>query len=268
MSTPQAFKLVGVIHLLPLPAAPRTSPGLRAVSDRALFDAEVLALGGLGGCILENLGDAPFRATGVDPHVIAMMAVIADRIRARFGSALSLGVNVLRNDAPAALGVAAACGADFVRVNVHVGATWTDQGLITGAAHETLRYRRELGLAPDGAGGGVAIFADVMVKHGVPAGQTDLAAVARETAERGGADGLIVTGIGTGAPTALADVRVVREAAPGHPVWVGSGLTLHSLAETRAVADGAIVGTWLHRDGCLEAPLDLERVRRLVGESA
>jgi predicted TIM-barrel enzyme len=54
-------------------------------------------------------------------------------------------LNVLRNDARAALGAALACGATFVRVNVHTGATWTDQGLIEGDAYATLRYRQALG---------------------------------------------------------------------------------------------------------------------------
>ena len=255
------FLLIGVVHLLPLPAAPRGSPGLQAVLDRALADAETLLVGGIRACILENLGDAPFRAT-VDPHVVAAMAVLVDRVHARFPELL-LGVNVLRNDARAALAVAGASGARFMRVNVHVGATWTDQGLIQGEAHDTLRYRRELGLAPEGEQG-VRILADVLVKHGVPAGQPDIALVAKETAYRGGADGLIVTGTGTGAPTDLALLQRVVEAVPGVPVLVGSGVTARTLPEVRALAHGAIVGTDLHRGGDLEAPLDLERVRRLV----
>ena len=39
------------------------------------------------------------------------------------------GVNALRNDARAALGICAATGAKFLRVNVHVGAQLTDQGV-------------------------------------------------------------------------------------------------------------------------------------------
>src|SRR5437763_1037242 len=73
-----------------------------------------------------------------------------------------LGVNVLRNDAAAALSIACACDAQFIRVNVHSGALLTDQGLITGRAAETLRLRKQLG------GEHVQIFADVLVKHAVP----------------------------------------------------------------------------------------------------
>ena len=258
MNPDLSFSLVGVLHLLPLPAAPHPGPGFRGVLDRALFDAEALVHGGVTACVIENFGDAPFLPSGVDPHVPAMMGAIGHALQARFGGALSLGINVLRNDGMAALGVAAACGADFVRVNILSGATWTDQGLITGEAHRLLRYRRELG-------GGIRIAADLLVKHGVPAGQTDLGELAREAAGRGGADVLLITGTRTGAPASLDEVQVVQDAVPDRPVWVGSGVTPETVRAVAAVAQGAIVGTCLHLDGRIGLPLDVERVKRLVG---
>ena len=263
MSSHPDFTLAGVLHLLPLPGAPRGGGGLAEARDRALQDAEALVEGGIRFAVLENLGDAPFRAERVDPHVVAAMTLIGREVQARFAPDLSLGINVLRNDAFAALAIASALGASMVRVNVHIGATWTDQGLIQGRAHDTLRYRRELGDEPRG-GAGVRIFADVMVKHGVPAGDHDIRRVAEETFHRGGADGLIVTGAGTGKPTDLDDVRRVREAVPEAPVWIGSGITPARLPEARQVAQGAIIGTWLHQDARLDRPLDPERVRRIV----
>lgn len=253
------FSLMGVVHLLPLPGAPSGSPGLEAVMSRALHDATALREGGIEAAVIENFGDAPFVGGRVDPHVPAMMAVIGARIRAETG--LKLGINVLRNDAAAAVAVAAGCGASFVRVNVHVGAAWTDQGLIQGQAYQTLRYRRELGADA----GHIQIAADVLVKHAAPAGVSAIEEVAKETALRGHADVLIVTGARTGGATALRDVERVRQAVPERPVWVGSGVTASTIAGVRAVASGAIVGTWLHRDSELSAPLDVERVRRLVG---
>jgi predicted TIM-barrel enzyme len=46
---------------------------------------------------------------------------------------------------------------------------------------------------------------------------------------------------------------------------VGSGTTPDNIAAVRAVAQGAIVGTYLHERGQIGAPLDPERVRRMVG---
>ena len=55
-----------------------------------------------------------------------------------------MGVNALRNDAQAALAIATAAEADFIRVNVHMGTVVSDQGIIEGASHATLRLRAAL----------------------------------------------------------------------------------------------------------------------------
>ena len=84
-------------------------------------------------------------------------------------------------------GLPTVCGAAFVRVNVHCGVYATDQGIIEGRADETLRYRQLLGSS-------VAIFADVHVKHARPLSTGDITEAAEETAYRGKADALIVSG--------------------------------------------------------------------------
>lgn len=58
-------RLVGVVHLLPLPGGPTRSPGLAAVLERARADARALADGGADGVIVENFGDAPFTRDAV-----------------------------------------------------------------------------------------------------------------------------------------------------------------------------------------------------------
>jgi len=242
----------GVVHLLPLPGSPRAI-ALEHVHARALADARVLAEGGVDGIIVENFGDAPFARDAVDPYTIAAMTTLALDIR-RACPTVQLGINVLRNDARAALSIAAAVGADLIRVNVHTGAMVTDQGLIQGDARATLLERKRLGQS-------VKIAADVLVKHATPLGSPDLVSVARDTAYRGLADVLIVTGSGTGQPHDPERVATVKHAVPDRPVWVGSGLNPESAENL--LADGAIVGTWLHGDSDLNAPLDAARVAQM-----
>ncbi|MEZ4319463.1 MAG: BtpA/SgcQ family protein [Myxococcota bacterium] len=249
----------GVVHLLPLPGSPRGGD-LDAVRARALADARTLAEGGVDGLIVENFGDAPFERGAVDAFTLAALTTLALEVR-RTVPTVRLGINVLRNDARAALAIAAAVGADLIRVNVHTGVMVTDQGVIEGDARNTLLERARLGA-------NVAIAADVLVKHAVPLGDPDIVQVARDTAYRGLADVLIVTGSGTGQAHDPARVRTVKRAVPDRPVWVGSGITPDSARVLAATppgegADGAIVGTWLHRDGDLDAPLDLARVREM-----
>jgi membrane complex biogenesis BtpA family protein len=251
--------VIGMIHLLPLPGAPLYGGSMDEVLGRALVDAHALAGGGADALAVENFGDRPFRGARVEPETVAAMTrVIAEVMRT---VSLPLGVNVLRNDAGAALAVAAATGAAFIRVNVHVGAMLTDQGILTGDAAETLR-RRVL-LAPD-----VAIFADHDVKHAAPLAAIDPVQSARDLRLRGLADVLVVSGRETGVAADPARVELLRAAFADVPLSVplviGSGLTAENAA-TFAAADGAIVGTAIKRGGDVDAPVDRERVARLVG---
>lgn len=248
-----ARPVIGMVHLLPLPGSPRAR-ALRDVRAAALADARVLAQGGVDGILVENYGDAPFTGGSVEPQVVASMSVIA----AEIGQAarLPLGINVLRNDARSALAVALASGAAFIRVNVHVGAAETDQGRIDGRAYETLRYRAAIGLK-------AAIFADVFVKHARPAGSGDLASAARDTAYRGLADALLVTGSETGAAPDAARLKGVREAVPDRPLYVASGVDERNARDYRE-ADGFIVGSALERGGRAGNRVELSRVRAVV----
>ncbi|MBU0718792.1 MAG: BtpA/SgcQ family protein, partial [Planctomycetes bacterium] len=133
--------LIGVIHLPALPGAPGHQLSMGEIVERALRDTEILERASFDAVIVENFGDVPFSGTAAGPASIAALAVVAERVRR--ASRLQLGINVLRNDALAAMGIAAATGASFIRVNVHTGVYATDQGLIEGHADQTLRYRKQ-----------------------------------------------------------------------------------------------------------------------------
>jgi hypothetical protein len=252
--------LVGVLHLPPLPGAPRGHGPLDAVVRRAAADARALAEAGFDGVIVENLGDAPFTAGRVDAAVVACMTRVALAVR-EAAPGLPLGINVLRNDGLSALGVAAAVDAAFIRVNVLTGAMVTDQGLIEGEARALLLERRRLGLTPQGDHG-VRVAADVLVKHATPLGQPRREDVARDAWGRGGADALIVSGAGTGLPTDPAHLDAVRDAAPSAPIWLGSGFHPDRAAALRGRVDVAIIGTFLHAADDLDAPLDADRLHQ------
>ena len=246
--------IIGVIHLLPLPGTPHGHYTLDQILHRAVSDAQSLKDGGVDTVILENFGDAPFVRTQVGPHVVAMMTRIALAVR---GVGLTLGINVLRNDAQAAMAIAAAVGAAFIRINVHTGAAWTDQGLIQGDAYQTLMYRRQLGVS-------VNIAADVMVKHATQAGTRTLLDAAKDTLKRGGALHLIITGTATGAVVNVKELSNLRDSLPNTSIWIGSGIDIDNVEEVLQYADGAIVGTYFHTEGNLDKPLDTDRISKFV----
>jgi len=247
--------VIGMVHLRALPGAPTYGGSVEAIRTAALRDAEALQIGGASALLVENYFDAPFYPNRVPAHTVAHMTAIASALRQRVD--LPLGVNVLRNDGRAALAVAHAAGADFIRVNVLVGARMTDQGILEGRAHLLARDRVQLGARQ------TRIFADVNVKHSAPLAAYDPDQEVEDAIVRGGADAVIVSGAGTGKPIAAKELQRAREAAAGAPVLVGSGVTPSSVAEL-AAASGFIVGTSTKQAGKVSEAVDPQRVRALV----
>ncbi len=248
--------LIGVIHLPPLPGSPRFAGDLSAVLASAATDARLLAEAGFEGIVVENFGDAPFEPGRVSPVTVAAMTAAALAVRAA-APGVALGINVLRNDAEAALAIAVASDARFIRVNVHTGARVTDQGLIEGRAHETLRLRRALGAER------VALFCDVDVKHSAPLAARPLGEEAHDLALRGLADAVLVTGSGTGRGVDRRDLDEVTRALHGAvPVLCASGVTLETLRDLGEA--GAIVGSCLRASGRAGDPVDPTLARRFV----
>lgn len=101
------------------------------------------------------------------------MAVIGSEVR--HASGLPLGVQILAGANLAAMAVAHACGASFVRVEGFVFAHVADEELIESSAGELLRYRRAIGADA------VRVFADIKKKHSAHAitADVDLAETAR-----------------------------------------------------------------------------------------
>ncbi len=247
--------VIGMVHLPPLPGSPRCAAGMDAIIEGALRDASALERAGMDGVVVENFGDVPFYPDRVPPESLAAVTVcVREVVRA---TGLPVGVNLLRNDAEGALSIAHAAGARFIRVNVHSGVAAADQGLLSGRAHVTVRLRAQLRAE-------IAILADVWVKHATPFPGSELEQAAEDTFRRGLADALIVTGSGTGKPTDLTRVSIVKNAVPEAAVLVGSGVTPETVSEALAVADGAIVGSVLLRDGIPGERVDPERAAALV----
>lgn len=251
---PSGKPVTGVIHLLPLPGSPAFQGDMQAVFDQAVAEAEIYAAQGVDAIIAENFRDAPFYPESVPAETVAAMSAVVREVVNRVK--VPVGVNVLRNDAHAALAVAVSTGAQFIRVNVHTGAVLADQGIIQGKAYHTLRLREHLRAR-------VLILADVGVKHAVPLAPYGLGLETRDLTERGMADGVIVSGTGTGKATDLSDLELVRENTD-LPIWIGSGTTPATLPGLALHADGFIVGSYFKVGGSVLNAVSPERVKEIV----
>ena len=251
------FRIVGVIHLSPLPGSVRGPSALHmsAILDTVRRDAVAWVSGGANALIVENFGDVPFHKGPVGPETVSAMTLAVSLACAESG--LPVGVNVLRNDVEAAVAIAALAGGQFVRANVYAGAAVTDQGLIEGRADAVQALIRRLD-SP------ISVWADVDVKHAAPLASRPIGELAEDAVERGLANAVIVSGAGTGQPTNSADLQAVRAVLPGTPIYVGSGATEATLPSLLAIADGAIIGTAAKVDAIVGNRVDADRVRALV----
>lgn len=253
----KANALLGMVHVGALPGTPRAQEPVAVLAERAAQEAELLRAAGFDSVVVENMHDTPYLAREVGPEIVASMATVTRAVVAACD--LPVGVQILAGANRAALAVALAAGASFVRAEGFVFASIADEGFLDRAdAGPLLRYRRQIGADH------VKILADIKKKHSSHAVTSDvgLDETAR-AAEFFGADGVVVTGTSTGAPTSIQDLDSVGTATT-LPVVVGSGATPESIGDLFRVADGVIVGSWYKRDGLWSNAPDPDRARQLV----
>jgi len=224
--------IFGMIHMPALPTAPDNAMTMDELIAFALAETRKLERAGLDAAIVENVGDAPFFRDTVPSATVAAMAIIVREVTR--STTMKIGVNMLRNAWEAALAVAYIAGADFIRCNVVIGAYVTDQGIIQGCAAELARLRAGLDRR-------VLICGDIHVKHAYPLYNVPIEDAAKDLAERGGVDAVIVSGPRSPDPPALDTVASVAKAVK-LPVLIGSGVGLHNVAEFHRLSGGVMLG--------------------------
>jgi len=246
--------IIGMLHLPPLPGSPiYNGKGLKEVIDRALYDANELQEGGVDALEVENFSDPTYYPQEVGPELTAAMAVISDHvIRA---ASKPVGICILA-DPKASLSVAHAVGAKFVRATFFTEASVDVSGLVCPKPHELLRFRKFLDPS-------IKIFTDVHIKHSAPLVNRPLGDSALD-AKYFLSDAVIISGTHTGKETKLEDLKEAKDAVEDFPVLVGSGFRKEHAAKILAIADGAIVGTSLKKDGVSSNVVDRNRVRELM----
>ncbi|MDG4650174.1 BtpA/SgcQ family protein [Roseibacterium sp. SDUM158017] len=202
--------------------------------DYAITNARIFAEAGIPWIKLQDQTRTQGAAA---PDTLARMAALARLIRAEVPG-VGLGIIVEAHDPSAALSVADAAGADFVRLKVFVGGAMTAQGPRSGLGAEAVAHRAALGRA------GIALLADVHDRTAVPmSGESQ--PFAAEWAVKTGADGLVVTG--SSFADTLQRIAAVRAAGVRRPVLIGGGVTEANVAEALTASDGVVVSSALMR---------------------
>ena len=204
------------------------------VEDYAVANARVFADAGVP---FVKLQDQTRTAGPASPETLARMAALGRLIRAEVPG-IGLGIIVEAHDPVAALCVAHAAGAAFVRLKVFVGGAMTAEGPRHGLGAAAVQYRAQLG-RPD-----IALLADVHDRTARPLSD-ESQPFAAQWAAKVGADGLIVTG--SSFADTLERIAAVRQAVPGRPVLIGGGVTAANVSQALQASDGVVVSSALMR---------------------
>lgn len=252
---PQGKPLIAMAHLPPLPGTPLydAEAGMDGVIEAVRADLAILLEAGFDAVLFCNEGDRPYALRAGYEGVAALTRVVTELApRDR-----PFGVDFLW-DPQAALAVAVATGASFMR-EVTTGVYESDMGLWNTDAAALLRERRRLDADR------LAVFMNVTPEFASQIGRRRVGEVARSAAVSSLADAILVSGPMAGAEPALEALREAKEAVGDKvPVLVNTGAKAANIAAFLEVADGAIVGSDLKRDGYTWNPVDPERVRRFM----
>ena len=249
------MKIIGVVHLKALPGSPSYGNNLEQIYQNAKKDAEALKNGGVDSIIFENFGDTPFVKDSISKLTISHFVSIVNDIKRNID--LTIGVNVLRNDGEAAISIASATGASFVRINILSGTMYTDQGIVEGKAHEILKLKKSLENE-------IEIYADVFVKHAVPPSGYTIENQTKELLDRAGADKIIITGDGTGKEIDYSQLIKLREIVPKEKLVIGSGVNQQNIKEYKGIADILIIGTSFKINQDVNKSVDEQSVKKIV----
>jgi uncharacterized protein len=246
--------IIAMLHLPGLPGRPwhDVPAGMGKAVDVVGRDLAVLQDAGVDGVMFCNEADLPYQLK-VGPEIAAGMAAVVGQLRRDIR--VPFGVNLLW-DAIASIAVARATGAVFVR-EVMTGVYESDLGMIEPRIGEIAGYRTAIGA------GDVLLFDNIQPEFASAIGRRSVAQRAKGAAFLG-VDAILISGPAAGTSLEMVDLRAAKEAVPEIPVIANTGVRADTVAEIFRVADGAIVGTSLKRDGVTWNEVDADRARALV----
>lgn len=193
-----------------------------------------------------KLQDETVEAGPAQARTIARTATLGAAMRREFPG-LELGIIVEAHDPIAALAIADACDAAFVRLKIFIGAMVNAGGRREALAPEAIAFRDRIGRKD------IQILADVHDRTAVPLTNVPNE-MAASWAARLGADALVITG------SSFDDTldRIARAGKAGikTPTVIGGGVTAANVTRALGAADMVVVSSSLLRDGAAEDALD------------
>jgi uncharacterized protein len=247
--------IIAMAHFPPLPGTPlyERKLGIEGMIRQMKSDVEKLIRNGVDGLLFCNEGDRPY-ALKADFEAVAVMARVISEIAPRDHP---FGVDFLW-DARAALAIAKATGAGFVR-EVFTGVYESDMGLWQPDAAALLRYRHNIDADQ------VKVFYNVTPEFASALGTRSVGSRARSAVVSSLADAILVSGPMAGSEPDIIWLQEAKEAVGKDvPVLLNTGAKAENIKEFLRIADGVIVGSSLKANGYTWNLVDEERVKAFV----
>ncbi|MEA4882346.1 MAG: BtpA/SgcQ family protein [Clostridia bacterium] len=243
--------VIAMAHFPPMPGSPLydASVGVAGILKWVKADVAALEKGGADAIMFCNEGDRPYYV-GTRPESLAVMASVVSRATEHLS--IPFGVDILW-DPIGAIALAKATEARFVR-EVFTGAYASDMGLWNTACADAVRYRKHVG-ADD-----VKLFFVINAEFAAPIGERSIGPLAKSVVFSSLADAVCVSGPMTGVSVDEENLELAKRAVPDTPVIANTGVRQENVQRILSIADGAIVGTALKKDGCTWNSVDVERV--------
>lgn len=249
--------IIGMAHFLPLPGnyLYDDDGGIKVIIDSVIKDVEKLQAGGVDAIMFCNEHDRPY-SFKAGPAAVASMAYAIATIKSHLK--VPFGVDILW-DPMAALGLAKATGASFVReifTNVYSG----DMGIWETNCNETFCYRKLIGAE------NIKLFFTVNAEFSVPLADRPLSVVAKSMIMSSLPDAVLISGPITGEVAEMDLFKEVKVNAKDIPVLANTGVNAETVIDILNVVDGAIIGTAFKVDGITWNPVDEEHVHKIMSK--
>lgn len=246
--------IIGMAHFPPLPGAPLYDDrlGIDYIIERIANDVTSLQEGGIDAIMFCNENDRPYKLDA-NYSTVATMGYVIGKVSSML--LVPHGIDVLW-DPFAAIALAKATKAQFVR-EILTGVYVSDMGFWNTNVGDVYRYRKLLDANE------IKIFFNISAEFAYSLDRRSLEEIARSVAFSSLADVILISGPMTGTPPTKEQIAKVKEHV-SVPVFVNTGVNLENVEELLSVADGAIVGTALKKDGITWNPVDRDRVLKFM----
>ena len=247
--------VIAMAHIGALPGTPLydANGGMDRLINEVARDIDKLQAGGVHAIMFGNENDRPYRFKATPAGVAAMTSVV---MAVKPMLKVPFGVNYLW-DPSASVAISCATGASFAR-EIFTGLFASDMGLWRPDAADALTLRRNLG-RPD-----LKLLFNINAEFASSLDSRPIEMRAKSAVFSSLADAILVSGPLTGYPVDGSDLKRVRDAIPGTPLFANTGVRIDNVRDIFAIADGCVIGTHFKIDGDTWNSVDGERVKRFM----